>query len=35
LPPMHAGAICFAHTDEDVDQILKTADKVMGEMNKQ
>jgi glutamate-1-semialdehyde 2,1-aminomutase len=32
LPPMHAGAICFAHTGEDVDQILKTADKVMGEM---
>ena len=32
LPPMHAGAMCFAHTEEDVNQILKIAEKVMGEM---
>ncbi len=32
LPPNHPAAICFAHTDSDVDQILSVAEKVLKEM---
>jgi glutamate-1-semialdehyde 2,1-aminomutase len=32
LPPMHAGAICFAHTEDDVDRVLAVAEKVLTEM---
>jgi len=32
LPPMHAGAICFAHSEEDVDHILNVAENVLKEM---
>lgn len=32
LPPMHAGAICFAHSEEDVDQVLNIAEKVLKAM---
>jgi len=32
LQPLHPGATCFAHTEEDVDQILVVAKKVLKEM---
>jgi glutamate-1-semialdehyde 2,1-aminomutase len=32
LPPMHAGAICFAHSEDDIDHILTVAEKVLKEM---
>lgn len=32
LPPMHAGAICFAHTEDVADKILNAAEKVLNEM---
>lgn len=32
MPPLHAAATCFAHTQADVDFILEISDKVMGEM---
>jgi len=32
MPPLHAAATCFAHTQADVDFILEIGDKVMGEM---
>lgn len=32
LPPMHPAAICFAHTEKDVDKILNVAEKVLKEM---
>lgn len=34
LPPMHPGAICFAHTEADVDQILHVADQVLEQMSR-
>jgi len=34
LPPMHPGAICFAHTEEDVDKIIEVAKKILQEMKK-
>jgi len=34
LPPMHAGAICFAHTERDVDEVLNIAEKVLHQMSK-
>lgn len=32
LPPVHPAAICFSHTEEDVDKILAAAEKVLNEM---
>jgi glutamate-1-semialdehyde 2,1-aminomutase len=32
LPPLHPGAICFAHTENDVAYILSVAEKVLKEM---
>jgi glutamate-1-semialdehyde 2,1-aminomutase len=32
LPPRHPGAICFAHTKEDVDYVLETAEMVLRDM---
>jgi glutamate-1-semialdehyde 2,1-aminomutase len=32
LPPVHPGAICFAHTEDDVAYILSVAKKVLKEM---
>jgi len=32
LPPMHAGAVCFAHTEADIDRVLAVAEKVLMEM---
>ncbi len=32
LPPMHAGAVCFAHSEADVTRILETADRVLAQM---
>lgn len=32
LPPHHAGATCFAHTEEDVDRILAVSEQVLSQM---
>jgi len=32
MPPGHAGATCFAHTDEDIDRILAVSEQVLEEM---
>ena len=32
VPPNHPGAVCFAHTEKDVDKILSVAEKVLSEM---
>jgi glutamate-1-semialdehyde 2,1-aminomutase len=32
MPPLHAAATCFAHTESDVDRTLEVSEKVMGEM---
>jgi len=34
LPPMHPGATCFAHTEQDIEKILGTAEEVLKEMKK-
>jgi glutamate-1-semialdehyde 2,1-aminomutase len=34
LTPGHAGATCFAHTDDDIDYILAVAEKVFEQMKK-
>jgi len=32
LPPAHPGFICAAHTDADIDQVLRIAREVLQEM---
>jgi glutamate-1-semialdehyde aminotransferase len=32
LPPVHPGAVCFAHSEEDVERALGVAEKVLREM---
>ena len=32
LPPHHAAATCFAHTDADIDYVLEVSEKVMSTM---
>jgi len=32
LPPGHAAATCFAHTQEDIDRVLAVSERVLGEM---
>jgi len=32
MPPGHAAATCFAHTDADIDYILRISEKILGEM---
>ena len=32
FPPHHLGATCFSHTQDDIDFILKVAEKVLTEM---
>lgn len=33
LPPVHQGQLCFSHTEEDAEELLNVAEKVMKEMN--
>jgi glutamate-1-semialdehyde aminotransferase len=32
LSPAHTAALCFAHTQEDIDYILRVTEKVLKEM---